>query len=57
MFGSIACRCLAEEWKSWRKNHSHGFVAKSETMPDETMNLMILHCIIPKKVGVVESVG
>ncbi|KAG6571228.1 hypothetical protein IC582_025471 [Cucumis melo] len=51
MSGGIARGRLAEERKSWRKNHPHGFVAKPETMPDGTVNLMIWHCIIPGKVG------
>jgi hypothetical protein len=29
-----------------------GFVAKPETLPDGTVNLMIWHCTIPGKQGV-----
>ncbi|KOM45001.1 hypothetical protein LR48_Vigan06g030700 [Vigna angularis] len=48
----IARGRLAEERKSWRKNHPHGFVAKPETLPDGTVNLMVWHCTIPGKTGV-----
>ncbi|KAK7406517.1 hypothetical protein VNO78_08144 [Psophocarpus tetragonolobus] len=47
----IARGRLAEERKSWRKNHPHGFVAKPETLPDGTVNLMVWHCTIPGKTG------
>jgi ubiquitin-conjugating enzyme E2 I len=93
--GGIARGRLAEERKSWRKNHPHvrpphhdlatcflspsppwlnlfvcfrdsasgnggigaswflqGFVAKPETLPDGSVNLMIWQCIIPGKKGV-----
>ncbi|KAK3141718.1 hypothetical protein QOZ80_4BG0337490 [Eleusine coracana subsp. coracana] len=49
--GGIARGRLAEERKSWRKNHPHGFVAKPETLSDGTVNLMIWNCIIPGKEG------
>uniref|UniRef100_A0A2P2MPB2 SUMO-conjugating enzyme SCE1-like n=1 Tax=Rhizophora mucronata TaxID=61149 RepID=A0A2P2MPB2_RHIMU len=52
MSGGIARGRLAEERKSWRKNHPHGFVAKPETLPDGTVNLMVWHCTIPGKTGV-----
>lgn len=86
MSGGIARGRLAEERKSWRKNHPHvrtltfnclssissldalpyflfiysfvqfihrqGFVAKPETAPDGSVNLMIWQCIIPGKPGV-----
>jgi ubiquitin-conjugating enzyme E2 I len=48
----IARGRLTEERKSWRKNHPHGFVAKPETLPDGSVNLMIWHCTIPGKAGV-----
>ncbi|KAL6220395.1 PREDICTED: SUMO-conjugating enzyme SCE1 [Fragaria vesca subsp. vesca] len=51
MSGGIARGRLAEERKSWRKNHPHGFVAKPETLPDGTVNLMVWHCTIPGKAG------
>ncbi|KAK7263168.1 hypothetical protein RJT34_30753 [Clitoria ternatea] len=47
----IARGRLTEERKSWRKNHPHGFVAKPETLPDGTVNLMVWHCTIPGKPG------
>ncbi|XP_047071188.1 SUMO-conjugating enzyme SCE1-like [Lolium rigidum] len=49
--GGIARGRLAEERKSWRKNHPHGFVAKPETLPDGTVNLMVWKCVIPGKQG------
>ncbi|KAL0907589.1 hypothetical protein M5K25_022006 [Dendrobium thyrsiflorum] len=51
MSGGIARGRLAEERKAWRKNHPHGFVAKPETLPDGSVNLMIWHCTIPGKQG------
>uniref|UniRef100_A0A453CKP6 UBC core domain-containing protein n=1 Tax=Aegilops tauschii subsp. strangulata TaxID=200361 RepID=A0A453CKP6_AEGTS len=52
--GGIARGRLAEERKSWRKNHPHvrGFVAKPETLPDGSVNLMVWRCVIPGKPGV-----
>ncbi|KAK2995220.1 hypothetical protein RJ640_006959 [Escallonia rubra] len=52
MSGGIARGRLAEERKAWRKNHPHGFVAKPETGPDGSVNLMVWHCTIPGKAGV-----
>ncbi|RRT67703.1 hypothetical protein BHE74_00047461 [Ensete ventricosum] len=52
MSGGIARGRLAEERKAWRKNHPHGFVAKPETLPDGSVNLMTWHCTIPGKQGV-----
>ncbi|KAM3337966.1 SUMO-conjugating enzyme SCE1 isoform X1 [Capsicum galapagoense] len=49
MSGGIARGRLAEERKSWRKNHPHGFVARPETGPDGSVNLMVWHCSIPGK--------
>ncbi|XP_006652687.1 SUMO-conjugating enzyme SCE1-like isoform X2 [Oryza brachyantha] len=49
--GGIARARLAEERKAWRKNHPHGFVAKPETLPDGSVNLMLWRCIIPGKEG------
>ncbi|KAK4367778.1 hypothetical protein RND71_011570 [Anisodus tanguticus] len=51
MSDGIARGRLAEERKAWRKNHPHGFVAKPETLPDGSVNLMIWHCTIPGKTG------
>ncbi|KAI8542123.1 hypothetical protein RHMOL_Rhmol08G0114800 [Rhododendron molle] len=52
MSGGIARGRLAEERKAWRKNHPHGFVARPETLPDGSVNLMVWHCTIPGKAGV-----
>uniref|UniRef100_A0A0A9ESV2 UBC core domain-containing protein n=1 Tax=Arundo donax TaxID=35708 RepID=A0A0A9ESV2_ARUDO len=49
--GGVARGRLAEERKSWRKSHPHGFVAKPETLPDGTVNLMVWNCVIPGKEG------
>ncbi|KAK1301105.1 SUMO-conjugating enzyme SCE1 [Acorus calamus] len=53
----IARGRLAEERKSWRKNHPHGFVAKPETATDGTVNLMVWQCTIPGKAGVLNRAG
>lgn len=45
----IARGRLAEERKSWRKNHPHGFVARPDTMPDGSLDLMTWRCILPGK--------
>ncbi|OIW09459.1 hypothetical protein TanjilG_22733 [Lupinus angustifolius] len=42
---------LAEERKSWRKNHPYGFVAKPETKPDGSVDFLSWQCIIPGKAG------
>ncbi|KAL6652186.1 hypothetical protein ACP70R_011111 [Stipagrostis hirtigluma subsp. patula] len=49
--GGVARGRLAEERKSWRKSHPHGFVAKPETLPDGSANLMVWKCVIPGKEG------
>ncbi|CAN6240601.1 unnamed protein product [Urochloa humidicola] len=49
--GGIARGRLAEERKSWRKSHPHGFVAKPTTLPDGSVNLMVWNCIVPGKEG------
>ncbi|KAG8065940.1 hypothetical protein GUJ93_ZPchr0004g38419 [Zizania palustris] len=49
--GGIARARLAEERKAWRKNHPHGFVAKPETLPDGSVNLLVWRCIIPGREG------
>ncbi|RCV35073.1 hypothetical protein SETIT_7G210000v2 [Setaria italica] len=46
--GGVARGRLAEE----RKSHPHGFVAKPETLPDGTVNLMVWKCVIPGKEGI-----
>ncbi|KAH9617300.1 hypothetical protein KSS87_019075 [Heliosperma pusillum] len=51
MSGGIARGRLAEERKSWRRNHPHGFVAKPETLQDGSVNLLMWNCIIPGKAG------
>ncbi|CAO2036207.1 unnamed protein product [Urochloa humidicola] len=48
--GLASCR-LAEERKSWRKSHPHGFVAKPEKLPDGSVNLLLWNCVIPGKQG------
>eukprot|EP00270_Netrium_digitus_P011746 TRINITY_DN3748_c0_g1_i1.p1 TRINITY_DN3748_c0_g1~~TRINITY_DN3748_c0_g1_i1.p1 ORF type:complete len:163 (+),score=19.85 TRINITY_DN3748_c0_g1_i1:115-603(+) len=45
----IARGRLAEERKAWRKNHPHGFVAKPDTAPDGSTDLMAWKCILPGK--------
>jgi len=45
----IARGRLAEERKNWRRNHPHGFVARPETLPDGSTDLMVWKCIIPGK--------
>ncbi|CAN6276687.1 unnamed protein product [Urochloa humidicola] len=49
--GGVARGRLAEERKSWRKSHPHGFVAKPTTLPDGSVNLMVWNCIVPGKEG------
>ncbi|CAD6259896.1 unnamed protein product [Miscanthus lutarioriparius] len=49
--GGAARGRLAEERKAWRKSHPHGFVAKPETLPDGSVNLMVWKCVIPGKEG------
>ncbi|KAJ3671522.1 hypothetical protein LUZ60_007601 [Juncus effusus] len=52
MSGGIARGRLTEERKAWRKNYPHGFVAKSQTLPNGSVNLMLWQCRIPgQKVG------
>lgn len=45
----IARGRLAEERKSWRKNHPHGFVARPDTLPDGSLDLMTWRCVLPGK--------
>uniref|UniRef100_A0A915DH55 SUMO-conjugating enzyme UBC9 n=1 Tax=Ditylenchus dipsaci TaxID=166011 RepID=A0A915DH55_9BILA len=44
---TIAVARLAEERKSWRKDHPHGFVAKVCKNPDGTLDLFRWKCGIP----------
>ena len=45
----IARGRLQEERKSWRKDHPHGFVAKPNSFPDGTQDILNWECIIPGK--------
>ncbi|KAF8012415.1 hypothetical protein BT93_I0540 [Corymbia citriodora subsp. variegata] len=51
MSAGVARGRLSGERKAWRKNHPHGFVAKPETAPDGSANLMVWHCTIPGRAG------
>lgn len=48
----IALGRLAEERKSWRKDHPFGFIAKPTKNQDGSLNLMNWECYIPGKKGV-----
>lgn len=43
----IAAGRLAEERKSWRKDHPFGFIAKPVKNEDGTLNLFQWECAIP----------
>ncbi|GHP03080.1 SUMO-conjugating enzyme sce1 [Pycnococcus provasolii] len=45
----IARGRIAEERKAWRKDKPFGFVAKPETLPDASQNMMRWQCTIPGK--------
>lgn len=45
----IAQQRLAEERKSWRKDHPFGFIAKPSKNPDGSLNLFNWECAIPGK--------
>nr|XP_015214990.1 PREDICTED: SUMO-conjugating enzyme UBC9-B-like [Lepisosteus oculatus] len=47
----IALSRLAQERKTWRKDHPFGFVAVPTKNPDGTLNLMNWECAIPGKKG------
>jgi len=47
----IAIQRLAEERKSWRKNHPHGFAARPDKNADGSTNLLTWKCKIPGKKG------
>ncbi|XP_049368209.1 SUMO-conjugating enzyme SCE1-like [Solanum verrucosum] len=49
MVGGIARLRLSEERRLWRMDHPHGIVARPETGPDGSANLMVWHCSIPGK--------
>ncbi|KAK9806083.1 hypothetical protein WJX72_000472 [[Myrmecia] bisecta] len=42
---------LAQERKSWRKDHPFGFVARPESAADGSVNFMKWTCLIPGKEG------
>ncbi|KAK7291095.1 hypothetical protein RIF29_05982 [Crotalaria pallida] len=50
-YGGVARGRLAAERKSRRQNRPYGFVAKPETGPDGSVNLMRWKCFIPGKAG------
>ncbi|KAK7291096.1 hypothetical protein RIF29_05983 [Crotalaria pallida] len=50
-YGGVARGRLAAERKSWRQNRPYGFVAKPETGPDGSVDLMRWKCFIPGKAG------
>ncbi|RAL50550.1 unnamed protein product [Cuscuta campestris] len=56
MSTGIAGGRLAEERKSWRKNHPHGFIAKPETRGG-LVNMMVWQCSIPGKAGTIWEGG
>lgn len=45
----IALTRLAEERKSWRKSHPHGFFARPAKKPDGSTDLLTWKCGIPGK--------
>ena len=51
MSGGVAASRLAEERRSWRKDHPFGYVAKPETLPDGTTNVLKWNCLLPGKEG------
>ncbi|KAK7291094.1 hypothetical protein RIF29_05981 [Crotalaria pallida] len=53
----IARGRLAEERKSWRKNHPHGFVAKPDIKPDGSVDLLFWNCAIPGTRGTIWEGG
>ncbi|GAB4818480.1 hypothetical protein N2152v2_005526 [Parachlorella kessleri] len=48
---SVATTRLAEERKSWRKDHPLGFVAKPATKPDGSVDMFHWRCEVPGKEG------
>ncbi|XP_051136319.1 uncharacterized protein LOC127254973 isoform X4 [Andrographis paniculata] len=57
MSGGTARGRLAEELNALRKNHTHGFMAKPETLPDGAVNLMVPNSSIPGKTDSANSDG
>ena len=49
--GGVASSRLAEERRSWRKDHPFGFVAKPATNADGSTNLLRWNCLLPGKAG------
>lgn len=54
---SVASSRLAEERKSWRKDHPLGFVAKPKTKADGTVDFFHWKCEVPGKDGTVWEGG
>jgi len=48
---SLALSRLAEERKSWRKDHPFGFSARPAQAEDGSSNMMFWRCLIPGKKG------
>ena len=48
---------LQVERKTWRRDHPHGFVAKPQTLPDGSQNLMVWDCIVPGKANTIWQGG
>ena len=48
---------LQEERKTWRRDHPHGFVAKPQTLPDGSQNIMTWDCVIPGKANTIWEGG
>ncbi|GMJ04989.1 EMBRYO DEFECTIVE 1637, SUMO CONJUGATION ENZYME 1, sumo conjugation enzyme 1 [Hibiscus trionum] len=40
----------------WNEDDHMGFVAKPETLPDGTVNLIVRHCTIPGKTGLEQQI-
>lgn len=49
--GGVAASRLAEERKTWRKDHPFGFVAKPATKEDGSTDMFVWKCLIPGKDG------
>ncbi|OQV21186.1 SUMO-conjugating enzyme UBC9-B [Hypsibius exemplaris] len=54
---SLALNRLAEERKSWRKDHPFGFVAKPSENADGSSNMWVWDCIIPGPKGSIWEPG
>jgi len=53
----IARSRLAQESKTWRKDHPFGFVAKPQTKADGAVELLVWDCIVPGKKDTLWSEG